>query len=399
MRGLLQRQFGGLPRAFWVLWVATFINRVGGFVVILLAIYLTQQRHLDPAIVGLAVGLVGGGNAVGAVIGGHLADIWGRRGVLLAGHVAAACAMVVMAFATDTAIVIVVAALLGLAQGIPRPAFGAMVIDVVPSKDRLRALNLLYWVLNLGFTVAALLGGFLATFDFTLVFVIDALSTLAAGVLVWSLVAETKPERTTEVDDDTNVNPYRDRVFTGLLIFGLLGGIIFGQSDAMLPIAMVDQGLSAQTYGWVIAINGLMIVAGQLFVPRLIRGVDLTTMLAVSSVILGAGFGMFAFAHTAGAFAFGVVVLTIGEMLNVGPWNTLMAELSPLHGRGRYQGAAALSRGIASFAAPVIGGAVYQWHPNALWAGAFGLSVVAALIVLPMRDAQRRRIAEIAAQG
>jgi len=36
--------FGGLPRPFWVLFGSTLVNRVGGFVVVFLAIYLTEVR-------------------------------------------------------------------------------------------------------------------------------------------------------------------------------------------------------------------------------------------------------------------------------------------------------------------------------------------------------------------
>ena len=47
---------------------------------------------------------------------------------------------------------------------------------------------------------------------------------------------------------------------------------MFLQHISMLPIAMGDDGLSPATYGSVIALNGVLIVVGQLFVPRLIRG-------------------------------------------------------------------------------------------------------------------------------
>ena len=44
MRGWLRQAAGGLPRTFWLLWTGTLINRLGAFVVIFLAIYLTGER-------------------------------------------------------------------------------------------------------------------------------------------------------------------------------------------------------------------------------------------------------------------------------------------------------------------------------------------------------------------
>ena len=46
------------------------------------------------------------------------------------------------------------------------------------------------------------------------------------------------------------------------------------QHMSTLPIAMSADGLGPATFGWVIAVNGVLIVAGQLFVPRLIGGRD-----------------------------------------------------------------------------------------------------------------------------
>jgi hypothetical protein len=36
----------GLPRTYWLLWVGTLINRLGGFVIPFLTLYLTQERGL-----------------------------------------------------------------------------------------------------------------------------------------------------------------------------------------------------------------------------------------------------------------------------------------------------------------------------------------------------------------
>ena len=44
-----------------------------------------------------------------------------------------------------------------------RPAFSAIVTDLVPTPDRARAFALNYWAVNLGFAAAAILGGLLAS--------------------------------------------------------------------------------------------------------------------------------------------------------------------------------------------------------------------------------------------
>ncbi|RQX27405.1 MFS transporter, partial [Micromonospora chalcea] len=99
VRGWFQDTAGGLPRTFWYLWAGTLINRLGSFVLIFLAIYLTQERGFSAAQAGLVIGLWGAGGAVGTTIGGTLTDRWGRRPTLLVAHVGAAGMMIALGLA------------------------------------------------------------------------------------------------------------------------------------------------------------------------------------------------------------------------------------------------------------------------------------------------------------
>src|SRR5947207_7126719 len=101
MRGWLRHTTGGLPKTFWYLWTGTLINRLGSFVVIFLAIYLTSARHFSAGLAGLVLGLYGAGGAAGTLLGGHLADHWGRRRTLLLSHLSGAAAMVTLGLLRD----------------------------------------------------------------------------------------------------------------------------------------------------------------------------------------------------------------------------------------------------------------------------------------------------------
>ena len=79
MTGWFRLTTGGLPRMFWVLWAGTLINRLGAFVLIFLAIYLTRARGFSQREAGLILGFGGAGGAAGTICGGVLADRWGRR--------------------------------------------------------------------------------------------------------------------------------------------------------------------------------------------------------------------------------------------------------------------------------------------------------------------------------
>jgi MFS family permease len=146
----------------------------------------------------------------------------------------------------------------------------------------------------------------------------------------------------------------------------------------------------------VIALNGVLIVVGQLFVPRLLKRFDRSTPLAIAAVVIGAGFGLNTFAHTAWIYAVAVLIWTIGEMLNAPSNSAINAELSPANMRGRYQGVFFLSWSAASFLAPITGAAVLQYAGRAtLWLGCFGLACVVAVCHLIAGPSRVRRAAEL----
>ncbi|MEU7980219.1 MFS transporter [Micromonospora sp. NPDC049081] len=409
VRGWFRETTGGLPRTFWYLWTGTLINRLGSFVLVFLAIYLTQARHFSAAQAGLVIGLWGVGGAVGTTVGGTLVDRWGRRPTLLTAHLGAATMMLSLGFARPLWAVAVGALLLGTFAEAARPAFGAMMIDVVPERDRLRAFSLNYWAINLGFACAAVLAGLAAEAGYLLLFVVDAATTLVTALIIFVKVGETRRAPTTSAVKGATSGPPRvgalrtiaaDRVFLGFVVLNLFGALVFLQHISMLPIAMGDAGLSPATYGSVIALNGVLIVAGQLFVPRLIRGRSRSHVLALASVVMGVGFGLTAFADAAWFFGLTVLIWTLGEMLNSPSNATLIAELSPAELRGRYQGVFSLSWQVAGAVAPVLGGVVREHAGNgALWLGCAAIGMATALAHLLSGPARERRAARLRHPG
>ncbi|WP_446217115.1 MDR family MFS transporter [Micromonospora sp. IBHARD004] len=393
---------GGLPRVFWYLWTGTLINRLGSFVLVFLAIYLTQERGFSASRAGLVLGLWGVGGAVGTTVGGTLADRWGRRPTLLTAHLGAATMMIALGLARPLWAVALGALLLGTFAEAARPAFGAMMIDVVPEKDRLRAFSLNYWAINLGFACAAVLAGLAAQAGYLLLFVVNAATTLITALIIFTRVKETRTASAAPAAKGGAAPPgalrtiLTDRVYLGFVTLNLFAALVFLQHISMLPIAMGDSGLTPATYGSVIALNGVLIVVGQLFVPRLIKGRSRSHVLALASLVMGVGFGLTAFAGTAWFYGVTVLIWTLGEMLNSPSNSTLIAELSPAALRGRYQGVFSLSWQIAGAAAPILGGLVREHVGNgALWLGCAAIGAVMAVAHLVSGPARERRAAQL----
>lgn len=399
LRGMVRAAVSDLPRAFWLLWVANLLNRAGAFVAIVLALYLSQQRGFDAGFVGLVIGVLGGAGALGGLVGGRLTDSWGRRSTLLMSYLGTAAALLAVAFSTERPAILLGAGLLGFFQSTGRPTFTTMMIDIVPDEQRAKAFSLNYWANNAAFTFAALVGGLVAAYDFTLVFVINAATTVATGLILFFLIGETRPVEepgSHEAGPPERARPFRDPAFMALCLVTFLGSVVFVQHLNALPLAMSADGLSARTFGVIIAINSVLIVAGQLLVPSLVNGFPRSRVMATASVLIGVGFGLTALADSAWAYAATVVIWTVGEMMYSPIGGTLAAALSPTYGRGSYQGALSLCMALAALLGPVAAGfAAERAGSTWVWVGCLVAGLAAAAVALASGGRWERRTIEL----
>ena len=401
LRSAVAGTVAGLPRQFWWLWTGTLVNRAGAFVLPFLAIYLTDSLDYSTAFAGLVLGAVGLGAAVASLVAGVLADRLGRRPVLLWSQLLCALTLFVMAFWTSPAAVLALSVLLGLSSNAARPAFAAMVADVVPPGDRVRAFGLNYWAINLGFATAAVVGGLLASTGYRTLFVGDAVTTLLFAVLIWAKVPESHPglrggPGAGSTSSGSMRDVLRDRVFLTYMGLTFAFALVFMQHMSTLPVQMADDGLSPAQYGVVISLNAVLIVLVTVPITRWVERFPTARVLASAAVFMAIGFGATAWASTMTAYALTVVVWTIGELIgsSIGP--AVVADLSPATMRGRYQGAFTLTFSGAAFVAPVAGGWVYdQLGQTVLWLGCGVLCGAAAVGHLLAGPPRARRLAEI----
>ncbi|MFI9785930.1 MDR family MFS transporter [Kitasatospora sp. NPDC051984] len=400
-----RRAAGGLPRQFWWLWTSTLVNRLGGFVVTFLALYLTVDRGYSAAYAGLVAGLFGMGSAVAAIGAGVLTDRLGRRPTLLVAQVSTAVFTAVLGFMDGPVAIAAVAFLVGLANNASRPAVSAMIADLVPPADRVRAYALNYWAINIGFGASAAVAGLIAVYGYLPLFLLDALTTLLCAVVVFVKVPETLSQAMAEAADEPSGPAiglgavFRDGPFMAVVGVNLLLAMVFQQGSTTLAMDMGEHGITTAQYGLVASLNGVLIVVLQLPLTRLMEGRNRTALLMVSALLIGWGFGLTAVAgSSAGLYALTVAIWTIGEIVNAPTMMALVAEHSPARARGRYQGVYSLSWSLASFVGPMAGGLLLQYAGSAaLWGACAAAGTLAAVAFVPIGRQRPQSAAEPAA--
>jgi MFS family permease len=386
-----------LPRTFWFLWAGTIVNRLGGFVLPFLALYLTGERGLTVAQAGLMVSLFGAGSFTASLVGGELADRLGRRPVLLISFFVAPFAMLIVGSARTVPVIAGSTLVLGFFTDLYRPAVSAAVADLVPPASRPRAYGYIYWAINLGAAVAPIMAGLMARRNYTLLFIGDALTTFLFGVLVLWGVSETRPHlpaKQARISLGSRLAAIRAEPF--LIAFAglaLLFGTIYQQGYVALPVDMRDHGISPELFGLAISLNGALIVV--LGIPASNRAGRWPRFgaMAVASLLLGIGYGIPAVSGSFAVYALSIAVWTMGEIAGATVAPAIVADLSPIDMRGLYQGVFGSAWGLAHFTGPVLGGWVMErLGGRGLWLACLAAGIVLAAGYLAMAPGASRRI-------
>ena len=379
--------------AFRWLFLGTFVNRAGTFVAPFLVLYLTGERGLSAAFAGAALAAWGLGGLLATPLAGFTADRFGRRITLLVCMLGAGVSLAVLGAARAPWLILLAAFLSGATADAFRPATNAMVADIVPDELRPRAYSASFWATNLGFSVAALTGGALAAAGWWWLFAVDAVSCAFFGLLIFSRIPETRPERPAQALDISFGVIVRDRLLLVMALLFLLQGILLFQAFSTLPLAMDDDGLSPTAYGVAIAANGIVIIVLQPLVAGWLGRMRRGRVLAASLLTMGLGLWATAVAETLPAFAVTVVLWTFGEIMFAAVSLATVVDLAPIHARGRYTSVVWVAAGTSFAIGPLASTAVYELAgEGVVWALCGGLGAVGALLALGADGAIRRRL-------
>ncbi|RKP49301.1 MDR family MFS transporter [Trinickia fusca] len=402
MLAAIKKEYRSLPVTYWTLWLGTLVNKAGGFVIPFLALYITAQGGSE-ADAGLVMALYGAGAILAGVTGGVLADRVGRRATILFSVFGGAVSMLAIGFSRSLPAIGATTFLMGWAAEMYRPAVSAATADLVPAADRTRAYGHLYWANNLGFAIAPTLGGILALASYTSLFIGDAVTMVAFGALVLARVPETRPEAAPpEGEEKRNEAAGRagaglgaalaDLPFLGfvLLMLGLM--LVMWQDRTSLPLDMRRHGIGEATYGWIVSINGVLVVLFQPRITRALLAYPRAGVLACASFLFGLGYGLYGVVGSVPGYVLAVVVTTVGEMAAVPTASAVVADLAPAAQRGRYQGVYSMSFGVASCLGPLLGVAVlHHAGGRALWLGCFAVMLLVTVGQLALGPALTAR--------
>ncbi len=385
-RPTLRGNIRSMPGSAWVLFAGSFVNRLGTFVLPFITLYLTS-RDFSPPQAGVAIAAYGLGGLLSQVFGGLLADRIGRKNAIALSMTSAGVLTLALWQADTLALIYTLMFALGCMAELHRPAAGALIADLLPSAQRVTAFTLYRLAVNVGWAVGLALGGFLAERSFNYLFIGDAATSIAFGVI--SFVALPHGTRTARREEahlrTARASILADRGFLLFLAAVLLTGSVYSQNVSTLPLHIRDAGYAPSTYGLLQSLNGLTVVLLELPIIAWTQRHDRFRVIALGHLLIGLAFASLLFARSLPLLVVMILVWTFGEMIESPVASAIAADRAPPHARGRYQAAFGSMFGVAWILGPSLGTLVYDENHAWLWIACGVLGGVAALVSLTAR--------------
>ena len=391
----LRADLRALPRAVWVQCLATFVNRAGTMVFPFLLLYLTRDLGLAPAKAAGIVALYGVTALLFAPFAGRLCDRFGPIRLMTVSLLLTGLVLLAFPLGRTPAAVAVATIVWAVVSELFRPASLTAIADAVGPEGRKTAFAVSRLAINLGMSIGPALGGVLATWSYTALFVADGLTSLAAAVIL-ARAGGPEARRTADLSAAAPEPSRPAHLDTRLLL--LLAGVlpvaaVFFQHVAAMALFLVrDLGWSEVQYGLLATVNTLLVVAFEVPLNSAMSRWPASRALPLGALLTGAGFGLLALGHLPGVVVLAVVVWTFGEIVLFPGLNAAVADLAPESRRGEYMGLYMMSFNLAFAIGPWAGtAALERWGAPALWAGTFVTGLLSALVLSRVRVPAQER--------
>jgi predicted MFS family arabinose efflux permease len=359
-RSLYINAYSGLSRPTWLLSLVMLVNRSGTMVLPFMTIYLTGIGFsLIKA--GFVVGLFGAGAVCGAVIGGKLTDKIGFRQIQLITLGGGGALFILLGFMKSYPLICVFTFILSLVNDAFRPANNAAIAQYSKPENRTRSYSLNRLAINLGWAVGGTLGGFIASFNYHLLFWIDGFTNIFAAVMLYYLL---KPAELFEKEKisvsrlNEKSSPLEDRKFALFLILVLLYGLCFYQLYSTIPVYYKNvYQMSELQIGILMGLNGLIIVIIEMVLIFYLESKN-KTLTFISNGLLLTSISFLVYVLMPGyalTALISVFLVTFGEILAMPFMNNYWAGRASSQNRGQYAGYYAMAWSLSQVLGPTSG--------------------------------------------
>lgn len=352
--------FDGLNRDVWVFAFMMLINRIGTLILPFLTLYTTQKLGWTKIEAGTATMWFGIGSLVGALLGGYLTDKIGYYKTMVLSLFSASVFFYILQYCTEFYVLCGFLLVSSMLADFIRPALMTGLTYFTNKATQTRAVSLVRMAFNLGIAIGpAVAGIMIASYGYSLIFIIDSLTCLGAGIFLLIFVKNKQEEKKEELEENDNgISPYRDFPFLIFMLFNLLMLISFFQILFTVPLFMIEiLGYTEREVGYFYAVNGGVIFLSEMPLVHYVETKfnDFKTMI-VGALMMGLAIFIFAFPlPSLFMMAFYMFFVSYGEIVNF-PFIASISMSRASKGKiGKYMSVNTVMFSLSLIIAPIFG--------------------------------------------
>ncbi len=330
--------------------------------------------------------IFGMGAICGGIIGGKLTDKFGFYSVQLSGLLCGGIMFIVLGQMDDFTLICVCTFFLALVNDIFRPANATAIAHYSNEDNRTRCYSLNRLAINLGWATGGALGGFIASYNYHLLFWIDGVTNIGAALLLLSVLSPSRnsatPAKNTNRAKIKTRSAYSDKPYMVFVVLTILFGMCFFQLFATMPVFFKQHlHLTPFYIGCIMALNGVIIALFEMpIVFTLEQHSNYMRYIFFGTLLCALSFLVFNFLPGELSLAIiSTIIVTAGEMMSMPFMNTFWISRTNMENRGQYAGLYSAAWSISQVIGPYAGGQIAQHQGYyTLWWAVGGTGIVCA---------------------
>ncbi|MEI5907445.1 MFS transporter [Bacillus spongiae] len=341
----------------------SFLSRVVGSAVFpFMAIYFTKE--MNASVAGLLMLIQVVVQFITGLYGGFLADIIGRKKLMVTGEIIKVGAFIGMLAVnspvfTSPWITFMMMLLIGISAGMVNPAAEAMLIDVSTKETRAFMYSVNYWAVNLSIMIGLIIGGWFFEHHF---FELIGVLLLMAVVTLWmtsAFIIDTYKVKKDKEEMTYGIKPLimsyglvmKDWPFIAFTLGGISILSIEFQRNNFISVRLENEIIpqtiqlfnifsftidGIKLLSLLTVVNTVMIVLFTAAATKWIKGKQEKSIMYIGFILFGLGYFIMAFSNHILTLFLSVVILSIGELLYVPTRQSLLADIVDDSKRGAY---------------------------------------------------------------
>jgi MFS family permease len=358
---------------------------------------LTVKLGYNERVSGILLTIIIASGGLGLLLGGKLSDKFGRKKIIILFNLLSAFAFIICAFTSTSPLVpyiILIANFFSMGQ---LPAINAMITDITDKETRKNAFS------------SPIIAGFLFNNYFTLIFLLDAITTILALIPIILFVKETLPSKDEMIKPDIEdlekaekrnvfVILFKKPVLVIFAFVSIIYSMVYAQYSFGLPIYVNDifSTKGPVVYGTIMSVNAIVVVTTTLFLIASMKKIKPIINIGISGLLYAIGFGVIFFSKLYYLLIISTIIWTLGEIINTVNTSVFIANHSPMSHRGRFNAIITFITQSGFAISPLLFGIfIKHYGARSIWPLIFLLAIFASLIMFGLglfEKARKRKL-------